>query len=160
MGSALFLEVDGAGHGFRFPWRCLCPLDLHGQFEFFRAPISWEPLQDTRQGDFVRGVHQGVSHAAAVCASCASNAVHIVVGHAGDVEVDHDFRFGNVNAPCTHICADQDPNIPSAELSHGRQTRVLCFVGVDLCHLLGHGVLQRLSHTFGILLGPHEQQGT
>ena len=134
------------------------PVHLHGQLEVFRTPIHRQSFQDARQGHFVGGVHQGVCHATAVCASCAPDAVDVIVRHAGHVEVDHDFRFGNVDATCTHIRADKHPNVAGTELSHGRQTRVLGFVGMNLRHLLGHGFFQGLSHALGILFGSDKQQ--
>ena len=78
----------------------------------------------------------------------AADAVHVVLGHVGQVEVDDVVHLGHVDAACQHVGGHQDVGLAAAEVLQGATAAALGLVGVD-----GLGVETGGLKRFGALLG-------
>ena len=87
----------------------------------------------------------------------ATNAVHVVLGHIGQVEIHHLRQLGDIQAPGRDVRGHQHPYLAVLEVGQGLGARRLALVAVD-GRGIDAGLLQLLGELVGAVLGAAEYQ--
>ena len=90
-------------------------------------------------------------------ASCAANAVHVVIGHMREIEVDHVADVVDVDAPGGDIGRDERVDGSRSEPMEGPRARGLALVGVNRSHAAS-GLLEVLHELVGPRLRAREDE--
>ncbi|MCG3189580.1 MAG: hypothetical protein LKCHEGNO_02048 [Burkholderiaceae bacterium] len=112
---------------------------------------------DVAQEQFLVDAHQRDRLAAGAGAASAADAVHVVLGHVGDLEVHHVRQLVDVDAARRDVGGHQHAQLAALELGQRLGARALALVAVDR-HRGDVVAVEVLGELVGAVLGAREHQ--
>ena len=129
------------------------------KLDCFKLDLGLDQLLDVgQQASVVAATHKGHCQAGGASAARAANAVHIVFGVEGDVEVEHRGHILDVQTARSHIGTHQQVNFALLEGFQRLEAFVLTLVAVQRCRLETF-VLQRTGQAGTTEFAVHKHKG-